>query len=737
MDDVIKEFLVESREGLDQLDLDLLELEQRPQDLEILANVFRTVHSIKGTCGFFGYEKLERLAHRGETLLGRLRDQELTLDNAMATALLSLSDAVRAILDCIETDGGEGETDYEALAATLDRLADQSAAEAEAVAHADPPPPPSADSETEAAPAQADAGATTEPPTNPDAVVVPPKPAEKAPAKPGSVADASVRVDVSLLDSLMNQVGELVLARNQILEYSATHHDPVLMATTQRLNLITSELQEGVMKTRMQPIGSIWNKFPRVVRDLSGMLAKKVHLEMEGEETELDRTIIEAIKDPLTHIVRNAVDHGIESPEDRLAAGKPEAGTLVLHAFHEGGQVNVEIRDDGAGINPEKVKQKAIASQIITPDQAARMSDRDAMMLIFSAGFSTAAAVTNISGRGVGMDVVKTNIEKIGGSIDVQSRLGEGTVLRIKIPLTLAIIPALIVACDGDSYAIPQVSLVELVRIDGEQSAEAIERIHDVPVHRLRGKLLPLIWLSEQLGVGAGGADGGELNIAVLQADDRQFGLVVDEIRDNQEIVVKPLGDQLKHVTCYAGATIMGDGQVALILDALGIAAQSGVASDSRDPNQDATLAGDGAESVEREQSLLLFRAGEGAPKAVVLSNVARLEEFDADVIEDVGGRSVVQYRGDIMPLVELTEALGGTPSPRGNAVQVIAHAEGDFSVGIVVDEILDIVAQRIDLKPSYGSSPLLGSAVVQGRVTEIVDLDQIIDQAGLRAAGV
>ncbi len=486
------------------------------------------------------------------------------------------------------------------------------------------------------------------------------------------VSDGSLRVDVGLLDKLMNLVGELVLARNQILQFTATQTDGTFTGATQRLNLVTSELQEGVMKTRMQPIGNIWNKFPRIVRDLATQCGKQVRIEMEGKETDLDKTIIEAIKDPLTHVVRNSVDHGIELPDVRAQRGKPVEGVLRLRAYHEGGQINIEISDDGAGIDPVKIRSKAVERGVITSEQAARLGDHEAARLVFLPGFSTAETVSNISGRGVGMDVVKTNIEKIGGQVDIQSKVGEGTVLKIKIPLTLAIIPALIVTGGRtERYAIPQVNLLELVRLETGQGSQSIERIQDAPFYRLRGNLLPLVYLDETLKL-QGEADAEAANIVVLKADDRQFGLVVNAISDTEEIVVKPLGKQLKGVSVFAGATIMGDGKVALILDVLGIAQRSRVVSELRDRALADAEAHHGAAEADDSQTLLLFRVGEKDRMAIPLRMVARLEEFPAAQIEQSGDRDVVQYRGEILSIVNLARYFHGEAPPPGDLRQVI-----------------------------------------------------------------
>jgi len=521
-DDIVKEFLVESYENLDRLDRDLIELEKHPSDREVLASVFRTIHTIKGTSGFLAFSKLEAVTHVGENLLARLRDGQLKLNPGIATALLAMVDAVRLILSHTEKQRNEGEDDHTQVIGNLTRLlqpsseekvAEPSGKQATKETVSLPPQekvsPPAA--EEGAAPPVVTAEAAAAGGTNsrteektPEAGRVEDPSPHPAETKPGaatgpSASDSTIRVDVSLLDQLMNLVGELVLARNQILQFANSTEESTLVATSQRLNLITSELQEGVMKTRMQPIGNIWGKSPRTVRDVTLSCGKQVRIEMSGKETELDKTLIEAIKDPLTHLVRNSVDHGIEAPEARKAAGKDPEGRPFLHAYHEGGQVNIEISDDGAGLNQDKIRNKAIQKGLISADQAARMTEREIVNLIFLPGFSTAEKVTNVSGRGVGLDVVKTHIEKIGGTVDVQSKMGQGVMVRMKIPLTLAIIPALIVTSGGERYAIPQVSLLELVRLEGEQAHKGIEMIHGAPVYRLRGRLLPLVYMNREL----------------------------------------------------------------------------------------------------------------------------------------------------------------------------------------------------------------------------------------------
>ncbi len=753
LDEITREFLVESNEGLDQLDRDLVALEQRPKDQELLARIFRCVHTIKGTCGFLGLKKLESVSHVGENLLSLLRDGVRDLTPERTSALLQLVDALRQMLGSIESTGAEGEVDYTALIARLTALQEDQAASSAPDEAGSPKNMGdhlverglvTQDDVREAAERQLSGDPRhigeilveqAQVPPQVIAEVLETQAAEGSRAA-SSVADSTIRVDVGLLDRLMNLVGELVLARNQILQHLTTSADHTLGATSQRLNLITTELQEGVMKTRMQPIGNVWSKFPRVVRDLASSCGKQIRLEMEGKETELDKTIIEAIKDPLTHIVRNSADHGIEAPDVRLARGKPAEGRIFMRAFHEGGQVNIEISDDGGGIDPAVIKQKAVQKGLLTTEQAGRLNDREAFNLIFAPGFSTAAKVTNVSGRGVGMDVVKTNIEKIGGTVDVNSVTGQGTTLRIRIPLTLAIIPGLIVTSHGDRYAIPQVSLLELVRLEGEEIGRSIELIYGAPVYRLRGNLLPLVVLNHALGCTAERWDvaGREaVNVVVLQADGTQFGLVVDEINDTEEIVVKPLAKQLKGIAAFAGATIMGDGKVALILDVGGLAQQSGVLQSEHDRARTEATAGTASDDGDR-RTLLLFRAGQDRRLAVPLSEIARLEEFPVASTELAGTRRVVQYRGEIMPLVRLDEILDGVTRHNEieDPIQVVVYAHRGQSIGLMVDQITDIVEQQIVVDRRSNGRAVAGSAVVQDRVTDLLDIEAVVGLAGL-----
>ena len=804
MDDIIKDFLVESGENLDRLDQELVRLESDPSSRELLSSIFRTIHTIKGSCGFLGFAKLEKVAHAGESLLSRLRDGLLTLNAEITSELLALVDAVRQMLAEIRATGQDGSEEYPSLIENLKRLQQASTG---GTTQASPPPAPLAPiSQNPHSPEPALEAAVME---GPPPVAAPGDPAFARPvpesatsrhrpmadklggllvhrgsARPEDIAlalqeqekgdrrrlgeilvalglvrqediqaalqisgdarsrevkEQTIRVDVNRLDKLMNLAGELVLARNRISQFSTRQAETGFASMAQQLNLLTTELQEEVMRTRMQPISNLFDKFPRIVRDLATACGKQIQIEMEGKETELDKSLLEAIKDPLTHIVRNSVDHGIEMPEERVAKGKKPEGRLLLRAYHEGGTVVIEISDDGAGISLVRVKDKALAQSLITSQQAARVSERELLGLVFLPGFSTAQKVTNISGRGVGMDVVKTNIERVNGSVDLESAPEKGTTVKIKIPLTLAIVPALIVQSGGKRFAIPQVSLVELVRLEGEGAQGGIELVHGAPVYRLRGRLLPLVYLDRELGLAKPGESNREcdaLNILVLQADDRQFGLVVDGITDTEEIVVKPLSKHLKRAGVYAGATIMGDGKVALILDVLGLAKSASIVSEVRDSTLAAAKAAGEHQGSDEKQTFLLFAGPGDSRMALPLDTLARLEEIPAARVERSGLRWVAQYRGEILPLIRITEVLEERralelrpfPGSEPNQVLVLNHSGQRF--GLVVDQILDIVEDRADVQSPATRGGVVYSAVIAGRVTELLDIPAILSAA-------
>lgn len=782
--ELIKEFVIESQEHLGDIEKDFLTMEIQGEDvdLNLVNHVFRAIHSIKGAAGFLGLPVLESLAHREEEVLNKIRNQEVIPTIDVVSTLLSATDGLKELLDCIDVSNDMDVTDkIAALDQILSGTASPTADQISSTAETQPEQVESRDGEEVARESEELLDETTKkvedlfkedavtaddtPSKGPSANSTPSpstKPVKKPePSKPqgslssdSSPAETSIRVDVGLLDTLMNQVGELVLARNQMLQFAERFDDNEYSTTSQRLNLITSELQEGVMKTRMQPIGNVWSKFPRLVRDLAKICEKEVRIEMQGKETELDKTIIEAIKDPLTHLVRNTVDHGIEPADVREKFGKNREGCLMLRAFHEGGQVNIEIVDDGAGLNVERIRSKAIEKSIINEQQAQTMDEQAICNLIFAPGFSTAEKVSNVSGRGVGMDVVKTNIEKIGGTLDLESHAGLGTTIRIKIPLTLAIIPALLVKCADNRFAIPQVNLMELVRLEGENATSKIERIQNAPVYRLRGRLLPLVDLRSILDKStpepSETPENCAINIVVLRADDQQFGLIVDRINETEEIVVKPLSHQIKDIAVYSGATILGDGSVALILDVLGIAQRGRVLQSSGSRNLgrvDENL----TEGAGKTQSLLVLGVGPRRQVAMQMPQVARLEQVAKKLIEEADNKSVIQYRGKILPLIDLASILGISRNQFGGMssslsgdeetehenldanCQVVVHSEEGRSFGVVVDRIIDIVDAHIDLVESHSGSGVLGSAIVQDRIIDLLDLPAVIQAAGHR----
>ncbi len=879
MDDLLKEFLAETQEALEMLDSELVELEQRPGDPQLLGSIFRIMHTIKGTCGFLGLPRLESVAHAAEDVLGRVRDGELVVTPEGVSLVLAALDRIKELIDGLGHTGeepqgsdedvidalhvlasGDGavadeeefaaeeaemaeavEVDESRLdgiykrvggAAVFDTAAETACTEllavtadhadadtemlnlqfalagafasalsgkedasddidgviagllnngwnsselallreefgkalgalevaeediavvlsrfkiesAPAVAAAPVVEDFAAEDEFEAvevveavAPAPVAAKPAPKAATKPAAPKAAAKPAAKAEDADVSSAAAAVqaqpqtlRVNINVLENLMNMVSELVLTRNQLMQTLRGFTDSPFAAPLQRLNQVTTELQESVMQTRMQPIGNAWSKLPRLVRDLTQELSKKIELEMTGADTELDRQILESIKDPLTHMVRNSADHGLETPEERRAAGKPELGRITLNARHEGGHILVEVGDDGRGLPTSRIRAKVVQNGLATEAQLEGMSEQQIQQFIFRAGFSTASAVTSVSGRGVGMDVVRTNIEKIGGVIEFTSREGQGSRFVIKIPLTLAIVSALIVECGGERFAMPQSSVIELVRIS-KKSAMGVETINGHPVYRLRDRLLPLVALNEMLGLDDGTemeeGEGNELYVVVTQVGSFVFGIIVDRVFDTEEIVVKPTSRTLRHISLFSGTTILGDGSVIMILDPNGISAATSEAG------HDTTTANEKVEaavSSRRESvSMLVFKAGEGGNKAVPLSLVARLEEADLSTAEFAGERTVIQYRGGLMPLV----GFNGEPAARDGKHPILVFAEGERMCGLVVDEVVDIVEGSLDLQLVSGGTEagLLGSSIIDGKSTDVIDTVHYLRQS-------
>ena len=725
MDDLLRDFLTESAENLAKLDNDIVELERHPDQVALLNGIFRAIHTIKGTCGFLGLSRLEGVAHSAENVLDALRAGRLGVQEALIGAVLAAIDCIKLILAHLEATEAEPEGDDSALIATLDAWL--AIAESARVAQS---------LEVKAEPC---AIVTAEPMVVEAPASAPPAPvpsgadrrkqldgADRRTAKDDdghAHADSTLRVSVHLLDQLMNLVGELALGRNQLVQLGAQHEDSEFAHPVQHLNRVTTDLLEAVMKTRMQPIGNAWTKLPRLVRDLSHASGKQISLEMHGAETELDRQILQAIQDPLTHMIRNSADHGVEKPSTRRDSGKSEMGTITLSARHEGGHVVIEVSDDGAGISVDRVRRKAIERGLVKAEAADAMADAQVLRFIFEPGFSTAEAVTNVSGRGVGMDVVRSNIELIGGTVELSSKPGRGTTVRVKIPLTLAIISALLVGTSGETFAVPQIGVLELVRVTEEQRA-LVEHVHGAQFYRLRDTLLPLVSLHTLLRLD-GPPPSDTYNVVVCQVGEARFGLVVEEVFDTQEIVVKPVGRLVKHLQAYAGCTITGDGRVIMILDTAGIATMAHIAA--RDEDRDAKKQALSIAQDDAKESVLLFDAGLQAMQAVPLSLVARLEEFPLSTIEEADGQFLVQYRGSLIPILAATPGMDmRAKDPR----PVIVFSDRNRTMGVAVDEIRDIVEAQITLQRKASRPGVLGVAVIADRATEVIDTDWFLRRA-------
>ena len=698
MDDLLRDFLTECLESITVLDSELVRLEQHPDDPELIAGIFRLVHTIKGTCGFLDLARLEAVAHAVENVLGKLRDGEMAASRAVVSVILEALDRLEEILDGLAATQVEPEGDDTALIAVLDTIAATGA----------PLPGPLA------------SGATADPP----AAFAERSAEPKCGATAASLAAQTIRVPVDLLEQLMTLVGELVLTRNQLLQTVRHGSDPALQSTLQRLNQITGELQEGFMQTRMQAIGTAWSKLPRLVRDLAIEVDKEIELTMHGAETELDRQVLDMVKDPLTHMVRNAADHGLESPDERSRLGKPRTGTIRLNACHEGGHIIIEISDDGKGLDTARIAAKAIARELVAEADIAGMAERDIQQFIFHPGFSTAETVTAVSGRGVGMDVVRTNIEKLGGSIEIRSTKGKGSTFTIKIPLALAIVSALILEAGGERFALPQLGVVELVRVGGP-SEHRIESLDGIRVLRLRDRLLPLASLAATLGLAEPSSGQGKAGsyVVVVRVGPRVFGLEVDRLFDTEEIVVEPLAPILRNVSAFSGNTILGDGSVVMILDLSGLAALLDAGRGEADRRQTT----DAGMQKDEHVSLLLFKAGSDQQMAVPLALVTRLEHIEAAAIEQAGGRTVVQYRDTLMPLADID----GRPAVVDSGQRpTLVFSDCGRTMGLVVDEIVDVVEADITQELEGTGSHDLGTAIIAGRPTRLLDVAFFVERA-------
>jgi two-component system, chemotaxis family, sensor kinase CheA len=726
MDELLGEFLTETNENLALLDGKLVKFEKNPNDFDLLAQIFRIVHTVKGTCGFLSLDRLEKVAHAAENVLGKLRDKKLTATPDIVTVILQALDKIKDIITILEEtekepDGNDGQlveklneiaensnqigctkTSSENINASIDMLFSKNTQSVISTP------------QTEIEPHQASKKIEENDESMQSAELI-----EKVSSKDSIISAQTIRVHVDLLENLMTLVSELVLTRNQLLQISKRQINSEFSAPLQHLSHITSELQEGVMKTRMQPIGNAWAKLPRMVRDLSIELEKSIDLQLIGSETELDRQVLELIKDPLTHMVRNAADHGIETNQERCNKGKKEVGKIILEAFHEGGYIIIKIQDDGKGLNSEKIKDKILEKNLATLAEIQDMTEQQMHQFIFKPGFSTSTNVTSISGRGVGMDVVRTNIEKIGGMIEFSSILDKGSIFTIKIPLTLAIVSALIVASGKEKFAIPQLNVLELVKTS-EKGDHKIETINDAPVLRLREQLLPLISLKQFLKLENEPTKiTHEDFIVVTQVGTHNFGIIVDNIFDTEEIVVKPLSPLLKNLTVFSGNTILGDGTVILILDPNGLATASGVTITRKDSN---LIEKDSKNSQDHHKiDFLVFKAGSKELKAIPLSLIVRLEEIDVSDIEYCSNeRPVIQYRGKLMPLIKVDPQ---SHLKKTGAQPILVFSDNDQHVGLIVDDIIDIVKDKMSIEMKKTEDGIIGSAIINGKATDVIDM--------------
>jgi two-component system chemotaxis sensor kinase CheA len=750
-DKLLDEFVDEARELIDRIDLGLVRLETQPADGPTLGDVFRAMHTLKGSSGFFALKRVEAISHAAESLLGRLRDGELQLgaDSALIGLLLKANDALRAIVTAIEKQRVEpAGNDTDLIAALRSHAARATGAHAAAERAPDAAPfahESAADRELAGA-RPGDAPQWTPPadrasPPTPDADALAISPDEGAAA-----SSAPIKVSVQLVNTLMNNVGELVLARNKLLPYAKAYRDKGLSSVIAAIDRRTIDLQEQVLRTRMQPVGQLWTKIPRLVRDVAEQCGKQVTLEMEGAATELDRAMLDVVRDPVMHLVRNCIDHGIEPPEIRAARGKPEAGRLRLNAYHRDSLVVIEIGDDGAGIDFGLVRKRAVERGLIGADQSVRMTDAEALEIIFWPGFSTRDEVTSVSGRGVGMDVVKANIAGIGGSIETDSRTGRYTVFRIRIPLTLAIMTALFVRAGKDDYAFLQVNLLELIRHRLPDAAPLLEHYRDRPLLRIRGELVPLFFLSQHLdGDPPGLAPGQSLNVVVIQTSEGRLGVVVDEIRQFQEVVLKPLERSLRESTLFSSATVMGDGRVCLIIDVdrLAIAGRDLIAPlDLARKGKPADPA-PAASSGERLISVLTFAIEGLGETALPLDYVSRLEKIALTEVRTNGDREVVQHGSELIQLIRVGHCLGkarGSTATGTRAMRldvIITEIDG-MTIGLVVDAILRIVKVSDRLhKANPPREGLLGYALLPDQPLNLLDLPALLEMQADPANGV
>jgi len=802
---IINEFLIESFENLSGISEELTRYEKEPSDKELLNSIYRKVHTLKGSASFIGFKKLQEITHAAENLLDLVREGEVSINARVIDVLLESFDCCLELLKSVEASGEENTKDYSSLVAKIVGVVEKEVTDDEHVSNEgslivdevpdvknqveekadkkqsireienqllgtieteftgkEPEATKNANIEKKEVPTEVKVATPAPVQTQSAASTLVTEAIDEAALKEAmpkkALTDSVVRVNVQLLDKIMNVVGELVLNRNQILQYANNYDSSELNRLAQQLNTITTELQTDIMTTRMQPVGSVLGKFERIVRDLSRSQNKKIKLHINGKDTELDKTLLEAIRDPMTHLIRNSVDHGVETPEQRKEKGKLEEGHILIKAYHEGGQVTIEIQDDGNGVDPQKVLNKAVEKGLISPERGAQLSERQILNLIFAPGFSTAEQVTNISGRGVGMDVVKSNIEKIGGSVDITSVVNEGTTFKLKIPLTLAIVPALVVQTKDETFAIPQINLVELVRLDSEDK-DSLEELHDSEFFRLRGELIPVFRLNNCLELKEKVTEKKQIeiehldelqeqddstNIVILNAEGRVFGLIVDSVLDTEEIVVKPLSRKLRDLNVFAGATIMGDGRVSLIIDALGFFNEVDSGQTQRSDHLGVGLS-DQMRLLDESQEVLLCELGDKRSYGIPLCLVNRLEEFRGKDIEWTGNQPLIRY-GDIpMPLINLEKTIDLTGDSVLSEINedkekivpcVVVNLRGHF-FGMVVKEIKDIAVSEGDINDdTVDRDGVLGTAFINEKTVSLIDVHGVLDQQNLGVKG-
>jgi two-component system chemotaxis sensor kinase CheA len=831
--DFLKDFLEEASTHVESVEDGLLKLESGVGGADLIHGIFRNVHSVKGTAGFFGLKSIVALSHAMENLFGEIRNGNLIIDKNMIDLLLSANDTLKSMICDVENSNQLDVSEYlkkiSAIMGESGEIATAGFSHPDVSGYAPPGQAAiiteeqkelilnalrqghslyrlkiAAVQNTEALKEKvasiglsmgvlndpsailvttvldggllsaaldlpledisemfeddllaADCAPTPEgPPGLPEIIKTAPTgkpPANdrtdraEAPPAAGNYCgittkltslnyDDTVRVHISLLNNLLDLASEMVLGRNQLLRILESQRKKIagLNAVLQNIDSITTELQEKIMQTRMHPVDNVFKKFPRFIRELSSKLNKEIDLKMSGGEVELDKSIIEALGDPLTHLIRNAVDHGIEPPEVRDTEGKPRTGTVYLHAYHEGGHVIIDVMDDGMGINTESIKNTAIQKGLYTQSEIAQMHERELLTLLFNPGFSTAAKITDLSGRGVGMDVVKTNIEKMGGSIEIMTSPGEGTTFRLTLPLTLAIISSLIVEVNGQKFALPQVNLQGLVRIKPGDPVRRIERVRNTEVLRLRDRLLPIVHLNKLLGIRNNRPESGVIRVLVIKSGSKRFGLVVDSIHDGEEILVKPIPRYLNSCQCYSGVTIMGDGRTAMILDAGGIAARAGLKfAENNSENMDSSAVYSD-ENITERQNLLLFKCSGPESFGIDLSMVARVEKICDSQIEIIGDKEYIQYRGEALRVIRLEDYL---PVARvkndAEILHVIIPKLVKYPMGILIEKIHDTMESKIVFnQEDIKARGIIGSAILNSRIVLFINIYELFELA-------